>query len=39
LQVGGAHNQATSYDQLVISLSTATTFNATATVIIIGVRD
>ena len=39
LQVGGAHNTATSYDQLVISLSTATTFNATATVIIIGVRD
>lgn len=39
LQIGGAHNSATSYDQLVISLSTATTFNATATVIILGVRD
>lgn len=39
LQLGGAHNTATSYDQLVISLSTATTFNATATVIILGVRD
>lgn len=39
LQIGGAHNTATSYDQLVISLSTATTFNATATVIIIGMRD
>ena len=38
-QIGGTHNTATSYDQLVISLSTATTFNATATVIIIGLRD
>ena len=38
-QIGGIHNTATSYDQLVISLSTATTFNATATVIIIGMRD
>ena len=38
-QIGGTHNTATSYDQLVISLSTATTFNATATVIIIGMRD
>jgi hypothetical protein len=38
-QLGGVHNTATSYDQLVISLSTATTFNATATVIIIGLRD
>lgn len=34
----GHHNQATSYDQLVISLS-ASTFNANATVIIIGLRD
>lgn len=39
LQIGGAHNTATSYDQLVVSLSTATTFNATATVIVIGIRD
>lgn len=38
-QIGGIHNTATSYDQLVISLSTATTFNATATIIIIGMRD
>lgn len=34
----GHHAQATSYDQLVVSLS-ASTFNATATVIIIGMRD
>lgn len=34
----GHHNQATSYDQLVVSLS-ASTFNANATVIIIGLRD
>lgn len=38
-QFGGTHNTATSYDQLVISLSTATTFNQNATVIIFGLRD
>lgn len=37
-QIGGVHNQATSYDQLVISLASST-FNANATVIIIGMRD
>lgn len=37
-QIGGVHNTATSYDQLVVSLASST-FNANATVIIIGLRD
>jgi hypothetical protein len=38
-QIGGWQTAATSFDQLVISLSTGTTFNANATVIVYGLRD